>query len=211
LPVSDSLTDYQPRVISDDGSRVFFDSIEPLVPRDDNGFVDVYEWERAGSGSCREAQSSVTGGCVFLLSGGQSTDNSYLIDASASGDDVFFVSRADLVRSDRGDGDVLYDARVGGVEPLAEGSCSGAGCQGAPPAPPIFSTPASVTFEGNGNPLPEALACKKGFVEKNGQCVKKVVKKKKKTGKKKTKAAKRTRVAKRMRVAGVRRGGRGVK
>jgi hypothetical protein len=210
LPVSDSLVDYQPRVISDDGSRVFFDSIEPLVPQDDNGFVDVYEWEREGSGSCHEAQSSETGGCVFLLSGGQSTDNSYLVDASGSGDDVFFVSRADLVRADRGDGDVLYDARVGGVERPAEGSCSGAGCQGAPPAPPIFSTPASVTFEGNGNPLSEALACKKGLVEKNGQCVKKVVKRKKKKVGKKTKAAKRTRVARRTGVAGLGRGGRGV-
>jgi NHL repeat len=213
LPVSDSLTDYQPRVISDDGSRVFFDSIEPLVPQDDNGFADVYEWERERSGSCHEAQSSETGGCVFLLSGGQSTDNSYLIDASASGGDVFFVSRAHLVRADHGDSDVLYDARVGGVEPPTEGGCSGAGCQGAPPAPPIFSTPASVTFEGNGNnPLPEALACKKGLVEKNGKCVEKVVKRKKRrAGKNKTRVAKRKRAVRGMRVAGLGRGGRGVR
>jgi hypothetical protein len=219
LPVSDSLTDYQPRVISDDGSRVFFDSIEPLVPQDDNGFVDVYEWEREGSGSCREAQSSETGGCVFLLSGAQSADNSYLVDASASGGDVFFVSRAHLVSADRGDDDVLYDARVGGVEPPAEGGCSGAGCQGAPPAPPIFSTPASVTFEGNGNPLPETLECKKGSVEKSGMCVKKVVKRKKKAVKKTKKTKKRTgavkakgkRAARRTRVAGLGRGRRGGK
>jgi len=38
VPVSESLADYQPRVISDDGDRVFFDSLEPLVPRLRMGF-----------------------------------------------------------------------------------------------------------------------------------------------------------------------------
>jgi hypothetical protein len=176
LPVSDSLDDYQPQMISEDGKRVFFDSIEPLVPQDENGFLDVYEWEAQGEGSCREAR-----GCVYLLSGGQSTDNSYLIDASANGDDTFFVSRAQLVRADHGDNDVLYDARVGGVEPPTPVACSGTGCQGAPPAPPIFATPASVTFGGTGNfssasrqsephPTPK---CPKGKKLSHGKCVKK--------------------------------------
>ena len=154
LPVSVSLSSYQTRVISADGSRVFFDSIEPLVPQDINGSPDVYEWEREGAGSCPQGH---TGGCIYLLSGGTSREYSFLVDASASGNDVFFISRADLVKSDVTDYDVLYDARVGGVEPVAAG-CTGTGCQGIPPAPPIYATPASVTFNGTGNYSPKPPA-----------------------------------------------------
>jgi hypothetical protein len=145
LPVGWQST-YQQRVISADGSRVFFDSFEPLVPNDTNGLVDVYEWERDGSGDCR-----LSTGCVYLLSGGLSRDNSYLVDASTSGDDVFLVSRAQLVAQDQGDDDELYDARVGGVQPLAAPACTGSGCQGVPASPPLFTTPASATFAGVGN------------------------------------------------------------
>jgi len=168
LPVSESAADHQPRVISEDGNRVFFDSIEPLVPQDSNGLLDVYEWEAQGEGSCREA-----GGCVFLLSGGQSIDNAYLIDASASGDDVFFVTRADLVSADRGDYDELYDARVGGIVEPTEAACTGTGCQGVPPAPPIFATPSSLTFTGVGNFAPsvkEIAKCAKGSKLRQGTC-----------------------------------------
>ncbi len=68
LPVSWMKTE-QPQVISDDGSRVFFDSWEPLVSQDTNGKLDVYEWERDGAGGCRESD-----GCVYLLSGGTSSE-----------------------------------------------------------------------------------------------------------------------------------------
>ncbi len=165
LPTTNSLADYQPRVIADNGDRVFFDSIEPLVPQDENGLLDVYEWERDGAGSCHETRN-----CVYLLSGGQSSDNSYLIDASSSGDDVFFVSRGQLAMADRGDDDVLYDARVGGVQSVATGATG----RGVPPSPPIFATPATVTFNGIGD-FPQLVAttrCEKGFVRKHAKCVK---------------------------------------
>lgn len=178
---------YQPRVISADGDRVFFDSLQPLVPRADNGYLDVYEWERDGSGSCEEEQ-----GCVYLLSGGQGGENSYLIDSSESGGDVFFVSRERLVKSDRGEADVLYDARVGGLE-AEETACSEAGCQGVPPAPPIFATPASVTFEGAGNfPPPVSKSeksskskrhCASGLRLRGGKCVRRGHKAKRKEAK----------------------------
>ncbi len=184
VPISDSLADYQPRVISDDGNRVFFDSIEPLVPQATNGFLNVYEWERQGTGSCHEARN-----CIYLLSEGQSTDNAYLIDASADGDNVFVVTRGQLVKEDRGDDDELYDARVDGARPPEEAACSGTGCQGVPPAPPIFATPASVTFEGAGNlsstppvtgkePTPKAVKCIKGRELRRGKCVKVKIKRK---------------------------------
>jgi DNA-binding beta-propeller fold protein YncE len=151
LPVSRSAT-YMPRWISADGSRVFFDSNEPLVPQDTNGQQDAYEWERDGAGGCEQAN-----GCVYLLSGGTSTDASGFVDASVNGDDVFILSRAQLAPEDQNDNFNLFDARAEGVQPPAPLACSGTGCQGVPPAPPIFATPSSVTFNGVGNfPLPPA-------------------------------------------------------
>ena len=145
LPLSWNET-YLPHWISDDGSRVFFDSAQPLVPQDKNNVEDVYEWERDGAGSCRDGA-----GCVYLLSGGTSTADSLLLDASASGNDVFIVTRAQLVPQDGNENFDLYDARVGAVQPLSPSACSGTGCQGVPPAPPIFATPSSATFNGVGN------------------------------------------------------------
>ncbi len=145
LPVSWKAT-YQPRLLSKDGSRVFFDSLEPLVSNDTNGKVDVYEWEQEGAGSCQRSS-----GCVYLLSGGTSTDNSYLIGASESGDDVFIVTRAQLVARDQNGDDDMYDVRVRGVQPLSAPVCTGSGCQGVPAAAPFFATPASATFAGVGN------------------------------------------------------------
>jgi virginiamycin B lyase len=136
----------QPRVLSEDGNRVFFDSAEPLVPQDVNGWMDVYEWERNGTGTCRQSQ-----GCIYLLSGGTSPESSWLLGASANGNDVFIITKAQLVAQDRNGSDDVYDARVGGVQPPSPPACTGTGCQGVPPAPPIFATPSSVTFSGVGN------------------------------------------------------------
>ncbi len=155
LPVSWSAT-YLPRWISGDGSRVFFDSDEPLVSADTNGEQDVYEWERDGSGECVESS-----GCVYLLSGGVGETTSWLVGASDSGSDVFMVSRTPLVPG-ADEAYNLYDARVGGVLPVASQACTETGCQGVPAAPPPFATPSSVTFNGPGNfaPTPPTPAVK---------------------------------------------------
>jgi len=193
IPTSRSVAGEQPRVISEDGGRVFFDSGEPLVPTDTNGWLDVYEWEHDGEGSCTDAR-----GCTYDLSGGTDPENSYLLGADASGDNAFFISRADLVPADDGsEADVVYDARVGGLKPPAAPACEGTGCQGVPPTPPIFATPASVTFTGTGNfppPSPpvavkkttkKTVKCAKGKKRnKHNQCVKVKTKKKKTTAKK---------------------------
>jgi hypothetical protein len=187
LPMTNHENVYQPRWISADGSRVFFDSKEGLVPQDSNGVLDVYEWERYGAGGCAEST-----GCVYLLSGGTSTEESYFADASENGDDVFIVTRAKLVGADDNELFDLYDARVGGVVPVASPSCTGAGCQGSPGAPPIFATPSSVTFEGVGNfPAPAQEA--KVKPKKKPKQSKKQPKHRKKT--KKSKARKSARKA----------------
>jgi hypothetical protein len=143
-----------PRWISDDGNRVFFNTSQALVAQDTNSAQDVYEWEREGTESCRVA-TSMWGGCVFLLSGGNSSDFSYFIDADVTGNNVFFTHRGRLGGSGAFDDKTnLYDARVNGGFPTTALACTGTGCQGVPPSPPSFATPSSVTFNGVGNYLP---------------------------------------------------------
>jgi hypothetical protein len=147
LPVSSSGT-FMHRWMNSQGTEVFFDSSQPLVAGDSNGTQDVYEWEAEGSSSCPTATSRY-GGCVFLLSGGESTDFSFLVDADESGDNVFVAHRGQLGGVGPDDGkNHLYDVRVGGGFPGSSLACTGTGCQGVPPAAPIFATPSSATIDG---------------------------------------------------------------
>ena len=100
-----------PRNLSEDGSRVFFETEEALLPADSNSVMDVYEWEREGAGSCPTGRS---GGCLYLISSGVSSEPSYFAQASSSGGDVFFFTRQSLVGQDEDELVDLYDAREGG-------------------------------------------------------------------------------------------------
>ena len=185
LPVTNEGNVYQPRWISADGSHVFFVSLEGLVPQDTNETQDVYEWERPGSGECKQST-----GCVYLLSGGTSPAHSGFLDASENGNDVFIVTRASLVSNDEDDLYDLYDVRVGN-EPVAPPACTGTGCQGVPSPAPIFATPSSATFEGVGNfaaPGKETKA--KTKPKKKSKPKKKKTKRKSKSKSKKSKAKK---------------------
>ena len=162
LPVSNSDTSMS-RWISVSGGRVFFNAIQPLAAQDQNGNVqDVYEWEAVGEGTCTpEMAGAVNNGCVFLLSGGNSEDYSYLLDADANGENVFFTHRGGLGSIGvSGEPNELYDTRVDGgfASPLA--GCAGVGCQLAPPGPPTFATPASAlgSIGAEGGALGPALA-----------------------------------------------------
>jgi hypothetical protein len=148
----------QPRYMLDDG-RVFFNSQDAVLAQDTNGRQDVYEYEPPAIGSCPPAQ---TDGCVSLISRGTSSDDSTFADASASGQDVFFLTRQQLVAQDTDEALDLYDARESGGFPAPPSTaCSGTGCQGIPPAQPSFATPASVTLTGVGNfPAPRSLKSK---------------------------------------------------
>ncbi len=176
---------YKQHWLSADGDRVFFDTVQPLVPQDTNGRVDVYEWERNGSGTCTAvAAGEPERGCLYLISGGQSVDNSYLADADPEGDNVFFTSRANLVPQAIDESVAMYDARVDGGFPELATACTGTGCQGVPPAPPIFATPSSVTYAGVGNfeaqraagrqaTSTRSVKCRKAETRKGSKCVKK--------------------------------------
>jgi len=173
---------YASRVLSDDGSRLFFESYESLVVRDTNGVQDVYQWEEAGKGSCDEGDANFdegSGGCVELISAGKSPHESTFVDASPNGDDVFFTTLSSLYGPDYGLVDV-YDARVDGgfPAPSLTPGCEGEACQG-PLTAPNDPTPGSSSFEGSGNVTepPRPVKCAKGrkAVRKAGRtrCVKK--------------------------------------
>ncbi len=142
-----SLQAYEPRSLSVDGRRLFFDSTDDLVLGDtDGGARDVYEWEAPGSGSCARA-----GGCLALISSGRGSSPSSFLDASADGGDAYFLTDRSLVGADPGSVD-LYDARVGGgfAEPVKPIPCEGDACQTLPSPPP---DPAVTTLiKGPGNP-----------------------------------------------------------
>jgi hypothetical protein len=191
LPVSSQDT-FMHRWMNSRGTEVFFDSSQPLVAGDSNGTQDVYEWEAEGTAGCPTATSRY-GGCVFLLSGGESADFSFLADADERGENVFISHRGPLGGAGPRDDKVhLYDVRVLGGFSASSLACTGTGCQGVPPAAPSFATPASVTFTGVGNfpannressPSKKAtkktVKCAKGKRLSRGKCVKAKGKKKK--------------------------------
>ncbi|HEU5064196.1 MAG TPA: hypothetical protein VFT79_13750 [Solirubrobacterales bacterium] len=118
-----------------DGKRAFFESEEALVSTDTDEVRDVYEWEAQGVGSCTRA-----GGCVYLISSGQSGAGDFLYGHSQSGDDVFFTTADSLTGSDAGGTVSIYDARVNGgfAEPKPETCQEVDPCRGqAPPGPSL--------------------------------------------------------------------------
>jgi hypothetical protein len=131
--------------LSDDGRYVFFSTAEALVPADSNGKSDAYEYDTEA-------------GQVSLLSSGTDPADSYFLDASASGDDAFILTRQQLSKWDTDQNYDVYDVRVNGgfpEPPPAATSCAGDGCQGASSPPPGYDAPASSSFSGAGN-LPPA-------------------------------------------------------
>jgi hypothetical protein len=158
---------YQPRYLSDSG-RVFFNAAGGLVPGDVNGNQDVYEWEPVGVGDCTGATSgfdSKTGGCLGLVSSGRAAGESAFVDASESGDDVFFLTGERLVRSDADTALDMYDAHAcSSVAPCRPELQSSPDCVTADacrtassPQPSVFGAPASATFSGQGNPSPSSV------------------------------------------------------
>jgi hypothetical protein len=160
---------YQPRYLSDEG-RLFFNTVNALVPQDTNGTQDVYEYEPpgikgpGGEEDCTTAMSTYSersGGCVSLISSGSSSKESAFLDASESGDDVFFLTFSKLSALDTDEAADVYDAHVcTGASPciafpnVQSPPCTTeASCKAAPtPQPSIFGAPASSTFQGLGNP-----------------------------------------------------------
>jgi len=164
-----------PRYLSDNGSRLFFQTNDAIDPSDENGLQDVYEFERVGVGTCDEfspAFSAEQGGCIFMISGGGSNDLTYFLDASSDGRDVFFASREQLLPRDEDERFDIYDFRSGGgfAEPVEPPSCEGEACRPPAQAPPPASGISTPGITGSGNAVRKH--CPKGKVRRKGRCVK---------------------------------------
>ena len=130
---------YVPRNISDDGSRIAFETTQALVGEDVDSAVDVYMYED---------------GTARLISFGAGKYESHFGDMSPSGDDVFFATRNRLTGYD-GDGSLdIYNASVEGgfPEPPTEAQpCQAEACQGALTVAPAPAAAASASVAGAGN------------------------------------------------------------
>jgi hypothetical protein len=205
---------YRPRYIDNEG-RLFFDSSDSLVPQDTNNTFDVYQYEQEGKGCSSSSgsgsvvyepagQTVVEGrtvehgaGCVGLISSGESSEESAFLDAGAKGpggqegEDVFFLTAAQLSSRDVDNAQDVYDAHVcSSAAPCssaaaASPACSNTdSCRAAPaPQPSLYGAPSSAMFAGAGNatssaaPAPKkttkkAVKCKRGYVKKKNKCVK---------------------------------------
>jgi hypothetical protein len=169
--------------MSEDGSRVFFDTPDSLVPEDTNGSApQSAKFGTPTSTDIYEAE----GGKVYLLSSGKATTPTVLQGTTPSGNDVLFTTTAKLAPQDTDGGyENVWDARVGGGFPeqaAGRPTCVGQSCRAAFGVAPVFAPPASTTPHSAGSPQPtphvvKPLTCRKGLVKKRVKgklvCVKK--------------------------------------
>lgn len=151
IPVATSLA-FQPRIVSDDGERIVFNSNDALVAADVNRRQDVYEY---------------TDGRPQLISTGTSDDASALAEMTSGGRDVFFTTRERLVPSDRDNSSDIYDARIGGGFPIADEAiaCAGEACRGPLSAAPALGPGAATLWPGrerSGSPRKTRKRCRIG-------------------------------------------------
>jgi hypothetical protein len=149
------------QAMSDDGSYVFFDTSEALVPQATNGTLDTYEWHE--DALTREDTLSLIGSgtdafpSYFLGSSPYSLPDGTKVEAG----NVFLGTHAQLVPQDTNTVGNIYDARI--CEALSPcivpptggtGQCEGGSCQGASVAP-LFQTPVTLAAGASGNIQPE--------------------------------------------------------
>ena len=163
---------YQSRYLTNQG-RLFFNSPDGLVPDAVNHKENVYEYEPAGVGSCE----SSTGGCVSLLSSGDSERESAFLEATPDGSNVFFLTESQLLPQDSDTAFDIYDAReCTGSSPCfsppapAPTPCAEAeACRPAQPAqqiPSVASGTAAISGDGNISSSPQQQATQpKGAVQ----------------------------------------------
>lgn len=137
------------RAVSEDGSRVVFETSEPLSPGAVNGLTNIYEWHA---------------GRVALLSSGtgeESVGQQETVAMTPSGKDIFFITNQSLVEQDTDEAKDVYDAREGEGFPASQAvhrPCSGEACQGPLTNPAPLLVPGSVSQAAGENvirPLPK--------------------------------------------------------
>ena len=136
------------RALSDDGSRLFFQSADQILPAAQSGRSNVFAYENGG---------------VRLLTPGDGAA-AVLAGAGASGDDVFIATFQELSPQGQGPVFAIYDARVDAQVPvpIPPATCQGEGCRGASPTAPEFAGAGTAGFEAPGRISAPALKVVKG-------------------------------------------------
>jgi hypothetical protein len=137
VPASQAYADYRPRDLLADGT-LLFESKDALTPGSSGGGRSVYEYE---------------GGVVHAISAPAGGHESFFLDASPDGRNVFFASADRLTAEDPGGNVAVWDAREGGGFPGATSApCGGGGsCPPAAVPPPAARRAMSMNFSGAGN------------------------------------------------------------
>lgn len=125
------------RAITGDGRLAVFETADALLPEDGNELADVYGYDDDG---------------LHLISGGTPDGEAHVIDVTADGRDVFFLTNASLAQDDVDNGyrDV-YTARIGGGFPIVEEPCSVSTCE----RPDVPTTPVLPDVIGSTGVFPE--------------------------------------------------------
>jgi hypothetical protein len=156
--------------LTQDGSRIFFETSEALVPADVNGSNDIYEWQEDEG---TPHLNLISSGSSPIYSPVEGFDNSpsawrpivanLLFGVTPDGGDVFFGTNQALVPGAGENGtQAIYDARVNGGQPQppTPAFCSEEGCRSTPVhAQPSFAVQASETTSGSGNVKPKKRSC----------------------------------------------------
>jgi hypothetical protein len=152
--------------VSADGQTVAFVTKEPLLRRDVNDGVDVYEWHSGRLGLITDGLAQ------YPENGLNIAPKVYGMDAA--GDDIFFTVVAPAFTGYEQDGLVnLYDARVGGgfPRPRPPVRCAGELCQGPLEAAPEQPAAGSASLHGSRKPR-HSRRCPRGKARRHGRCVK---------------------------------------
>jgi hypothetical protein len=158
---------------SENGEFAFFVTASALVPQDVDGeyqvntlegytdvkgvtslSTDVYEWRAAGVDGCAAVQ-----GCVALITDGRGGYLNALLGVAEEGREAFVYTNSKLLPQDVDSAGDIYAVRVDGgfaPPPPRPTECEGDACSTPPPAP-NDATPSSLTFNGSGNVVEEAV------------------------------------------------------
>ncbi|MGN6588618.1 MAG: hypothetical protein ACTHKT_14290, partial [Solirubrobacterales bacterium] len=167
--------------LSDDGSRVFFETKEALTGSDTDGINDVYEWQKESLSSRVDLISSGKSKEYVLAEGGGGVKGvpkpNVLLSITPNATDVLFMAQDVLVPGAGEFGtQALYDARVNGgfAQPAIPRACSEEECKGPGTgvAPSHLRGEKSSSTQGPGNVTPKKHKhrCRKPKNGKKGHC-----------------------------------------
>lgn len=130
--------------VSEDGSRIVFQTAEALQSDDTNDGLDVYEWHD---------------GAVDMVTDGKERNPKFgIYSITPDGGSIVFASTNRLLGQDVDSASDAYVARLGGGFPPPESepdsSCAGDVCQGDTALPPVSGESLSERFAGPGNLVP---------------------------------------------------------